>query len=207
MSKRSNSRRVVDDLAKEINERDAAWRACEVKGVMHAIKVGQLLIEAKKVKPHGESNPLGEAEHRVTQLMAQMYMKIAGDTKIVETAEREYETVSHCDNRKAFQACIDQVLVRELRPSDIMIMENLSSHKGPADRQAIGAAGASLLFLPPYSPDFNPIENAFSKLKALLRGAAERTVAVLWATIGSLIDLFTPEECANYFAAPGCEAT
>ena len=110
-------------------------------------------------------------------------------------------------NRDAFQAYVEQVLVGELRPGDIVIMDNLSSHKGTAIRQAIEAAGASLLFLPPYSPDFNPIENAFAKLKALLRGAAERTVEALWTTIGSLIDRFTPEECANYFAAAGYNAT
>ena len=110
-------------------------------------------------------------------------------------------------NREAFQAYVEQVLVGELRPGDIVIMDNLSSHKGPAIRQAIEAVGASLLFLPPYSPDFNPIENAFAKLKALLRGAAERTVDALWTTIGSLIDRFTAEECANYFAAAGYDAT
>ena len=106
-------------------------------------------------------------------------------------------------NRNAFQAYVEQVLVPELRPGDIVIMDNLSSHKGPAVRAAIAAAGATLLYLPPYSPDFNPIENAFSKLKAMLRKAAERTVDGLWATIGGLIDLFTPQECANYFAAAG----
>jgi transposase len=110
-------------------------------------------------------------------------------------------------NREAFQAYVEQVLVRELRPGDVVIMDNLSSHKGAAIRQAIEAAGASLIFLPPYSPDFNPIENAFAKLKALLRAAAERTVEALWTTIGSLIDRFTPDECANYFAAAGYDAT
>ena len=110
-------------------------------------------------------------------------------------------------NREAFQAYVEQLLVRELKPGDIVIMDNLSSHKGSAIRQAIEAAGASLRFLPPYSPDFNPIENAFAKLKALLRGAAERTVDALWTTIGSLIDRFTSEECANYFAAAGYDAT
>jgi transposase len=110
-------------------------------------------------------------------------------------------------NREAFQAYVEQLLVRELRPGDIVIMDNLSSHKGAAIRQAIEAAGASLVFLPPYSPDFNPIENAFAKLKALLRAAAERTVEALWTTIGSLIDRFTPDECANYFAAAGYDAT
>jgi transposase len=106
-------------------------------------------------------------------------------------------------NRDAFQAYVNQVLVPELAPGDIVVMDNLGSHKGPAVREAIEAAGAALLYLPPYSPDFNPIENAFAKLKALLRKAAERTVESLWDTIGELIDLYTPQECANYFAAAG----
>jgi transposase len=109
-------------------------------------------------------------------------------------------------NRDAFQAYVEQVLVPELRPGDIVIMDNLSSHKGLAVRQAIEAAGANLLFLPPYSPDFNPIENAFAKLKALLRAAAERTLNGLWDRIANLIDCFTPQECANYFAAAGYDA-
>lgn len=109
-------------------------------------------------------------------------------------------------NRIAFEAYVEQVLVPELRPGDIVIMDNLSSHKGPQVRETIEAAGATLAFLPPYSPDFNPIENAFAKLKALLRKAAERTVDGLWTAIGRLIDLFTPSECANYFAAAGYDA-
>ena len=104
-------------------------------------------------------------------------------------------------NRDAFEAYVEQVLVPELRPGDIVVMDNLSSHKGPKVRALIEAAGAQLLFLPPYSPDFNPIENAFAKLKALLRKAAERTVDGLWNAIGRIVDLFSPAECANYFAA------
>ena len=94
-----------------------------------------------------------------------------------------------------------------LRPGDIVVMDNLSSHKGPRVRQMIEAAGAELRYLPPYSPDFNPIENAFSKLKALLRKAAERTVDGLWTKIGSFLDLFLPDECKNYFTAAGYVAT
>ena len=98
---------------------------------------------------------------------------------------------------------MDQVLVPELSPGDVVVMDNLSSHKGVDVRCSIEAAGARLLYLPPYSPDFNPIENAFAKLKALLRKAAERTVGALWDRIGILLDAFTPAECANYFAAAG----
>jgi transposase len=106
-------------------------------------------------------------------------------------------------NGAAFQAYIDQVLVPELKPGDIVVMDNLSSHKAAGIRAAIEAAGASLLYLPPYSPEFNPIENAFAKLKAMLRKAAARTVEGLWNVIGRTINTFTPTECANYFAAAG----
>jgi transposase len=108
-------------------------------------------------------------------------------------------------NRDAFQAYVDQVLVPELKPGDVVLMDNLSSHKGPAVRRAIEAAGANLLYLPPYSPDFNPIEKAFAKLKALLRKAAVRTIGALWDQIGTILNLFTPAECANYFKAAGYE--
>ena len=110
-------------------------------------------------------------------------------------------------NRSLFEDYVEQVLVPELRVGDIVIMDNLSSHKGPAVRRMIEAAGAELLYLPPYSPDFNPIENAFAKLKAMLRKAAQRTVDGLWSEIGKLVDRFTPRECRNYFAAAGYDAT
>ena len=110
-------------------------------------------------------------------------------------------------NRRAFETYVEQVLVPELRSGDVVILDNLSSHKGARVRALIEAVGASLLYLPPYSPDFNPIENAFAKLKALLRKAAERTIEGLWTAIGCLIETFTPAECANYFAAAGYDAT
>ena len=109
-------------------------------------------------------------------------------------------------NRPAFETYVARVLVPELRPGDLVIMDNLSSHKGPRVRELIEAAGASLRYLPPYSPDFNPIENAFAKLKARLRKAAERTIGALWDRIGVALDGFTPAECANYFAAAGYDA-
>src|SRR5215207_694846 len=108
-------------------------------------------------------------------------------------------------NRSAFVAYVQQVLVPELEPGDVVILDNLPAHKGREVREAIEEAGASLLYLPPYSPDFNPIENAFAKLKALLRKAAERTIDGLWRLIGNLLDAFSPQECANYFAAAGYE--
>ena len=105
-----------------------------------------------------------------------------------------------------FLAYVEQVLVPTLSPGDVVIMDNLPAHKGTAVRHAIEATGARLLFLPPYSPDFNPIENAFSKLKALLRKAAARTVEQLWTVIGDSLDAFTPDECANYFRHAGYDA-
>lgn len=102
-----------------------------------------------------------------------------------------------------FEAYVDQVLVPDLRRGDIVIMDNLSSHKRASIRDLIEAAGARLMFLPPYSPDFNPIEKAFARLKVMLRKAGERTVSGLWSLIGKLVDLFQPHECANYFSSCG----
>jgi len=103
----------------------------------------------------------------------------------------------------AFLAYIEQGLVPELKPGDIVIMDNLPAHKVGGVRKAIEDAGAGLLYLPPYSPDFNPIEMAFAKLKALLRKAAARTVDELWQAIAEALEAFTIEECRNYFTAAG----
>ncbi len=110
-------------------------------------------------------------------------------------------------NRIAFETYVEKVLLPELHAGDIVVMDNLSSHKGPRVREMIESVGARLEYLPPYSPDFNPIENAFSKLKALLRKAAERSIDGLWTAIGRLLKLFTSNECQNYFAAAGYDAT
>ena len=108
-------------------------------------------------------------------------------------------------NGNVFLAYVEQVLAPTLASGDIVVMDNLPAHKIAGVRDAIEKAGATLLFLPPYSPDFNPIENAFSKLKALLRAKAERTVSALWDAVAAVLDLFTPDECANYFKAAGYE--
>ena len=109
-------------------------------------------------------------------------------------------------NGQTFTAYVEQCLVPTLSPGDIVIMDNLGSHKGQAVRKAIRAAGARLLFLPPYSPDLNPIEQVFAKLKTLLRKAAERSVETTWRRIGSLLDHFSPQECANYLGNAGYAA-
>ena len=106
-------------------------------------------------------------------------------------------------NGLTFTAYVEQFLVPTLAAGDIVIMDNLGSHKGQAVRSAIESVGAQLLFLPPYSPDLNPIEQVFAKLKALLRKAAARSVSTLWDAVGKLLQHFSSTECANYFANAG----
>jgi len=110
-------------------------------------------------------------------------------------------------NGAIFLAYVEQVLVPELRRGDVVVLDNLSSHTSAGVRTAVEGAGCRLMFLPPYSPDLNPIENAFSKLKRLLRQAAERTVDGLWAAIGRLLDQFSRRECRNYFRHCGYTRT
>lgn len=106
-------------------------------------------------------------------------------------------------NGAAFLAYVEQILAPTLAPGDIVVMDNLGSHKVAGVRETIEAAGARLLYLPPYSPDLNPIELSFAKLKAMIRKAAARTRETLWNAIGSLLPRFLPQECANYFAHAG----
>jgi transposase len=106
-------------------------------------------------------------------------------------------------NGLSFRAYVEQFLVPTLAPGDIVIMDNLGSHKSRTIRRILRTAGAKLLFLPPYSPDLNPIEQVFAKLKALLRKADERTVTATWRRIGQLLDTFTADECANYLVNSG----
>jgi transposase len=106
-------------------------------------------------------------------------------------------------NGNAFLAYVEQVLAPTLKPGDIVVLDNLSAHKVQGVREAIEASGAKLLYLPPYSPDFNPIEQLFAKLKPLLRKAAERSVESLWNRIARLLKAFQPDECANYYRNSG----
>jgi len=106
-------------------------------------------------------------------------------------------------NATSFLAYVEQILAPTLAPGDIVIMDNLGSHKGQPVRRAIRQAGAKLFFLPPYSPDLNPIEQVFAKLKTLLRKADERSIEATWRRIGTLLDHFTPDECANYLRNAG----
>ncbi len=106
-----------------------------------------------------------------------------------------------------FLAYVRQFLCPTLQPGDIVILDNLSSHKVAGVKEAIAAAGATLLYLPPYSPDLNPIEKLFAKLKALLRKAAKRTIEALWNEIGEILNNLSSTECANYFASSGYVCT
>jgi transposase len=103
----------------------------------------------------------------------------------------------------SFRAYVEKVLLPTLRPGDVVVMDNLGSHKGKVVRQLIRSAGAKLFFLPKYSPDLNPIEQVFAKLKHLLRKAAARTVDTVCTAIAEVLDAFTPEECANYLKNSG----
>ena len=110
-------------------------------------------------------------------------------------------------NGSAFLAYVEQFLAPTLTPGDVVVLDNLAAHKVDGVAQAIAAAGASILYLPAYSPDLNPIEQLFAKLKALLRKAAARTKEALWSTIGKLIDTIPASECANYLRNCGYGAT
>lgn len=110
-------------------------------------------------------------------------------------------------NGERFLAYVEQFLVPALKPGDIVVVDNLGSHKGKAVRRAIRKAGARLFFLPKYSPDLNPIEQVFAKLKHLLRKAAKRTADAVSAAIGQLLGTFTPKECSNYFVNSGYART
>lgn len=108
---------------------------------------------------------------------------------------------------QTFQTYVEQVLLPSLRPGDIVIMDNLGSHKGKAVRAALRTVGAKLIFLPPYSPDLNPIEQVFAKLKHLMRKARERSVEAAWQRIGSLLNNFSATECSNYLVNAGYAST
>jgi transposase len=110
-------------------------------------------------------------------------------------------------HRALFQAWVEQQLVKVLRPGDVVVMDNLSSHKGAGIVAAIEAVGATVRYLPPYSPDLNPIELAFSKFKKLLRDGAERTTEKLWQLCGQVLDLLTESECRNYLQHCGYRYT
>ena len=165
---------------------DETWAATNMTRRYGRAPAGQRLVEAV---PHGH--------WKTTTFVAALGADGLGAPMVLDGAI----------NGDAFVAYVEQVLVPTLRAGDIVVMDNLSSHKRAEVRAAIVGAGCTLLYLPPYSPDLNPIEQAFAKLKALLRKAKERTVEGLWAFLGQALDAFTPQECRNYLQHCGYDAT
>ena len=156
---------------------DETWAKTNMARLRGRAPVGERLVAAV---PHGH--------WRTTTLVAAL------DHRGVRCST----TVDGAVNRDVFEAFVGQVLVPTLSPGDVVVMDNLSSHKGPRVRALAEAAGARVLFLPPYSPDLNPIELAFAKLKQLLRSAGHRTMAALWADVQRMLDLITPADAAGF---------
>jgi transposase len=156
---------------------DETWARTNMTRLRGRAPVGRRLVAAV---PHGH--------WRTTTLVAAL------DRRGVRCAA----TLDGPVNRDAFEAFVGQVLAPTLAPGDVVVLDNLSSHKGPRVRQLIEAAGASLLFLPPYSPDLNPIELAFAKLKQLIRSAADRTRDALWADVQRMLDRITPADATAF---------
>ena len=165
---------------------DETWASTAMTGSSGRAPVGQRLVAAV---PHGHwKTTTFLAALRVTGLAAPLVIDGALTGEL-------------------FAAYVEQVLAPTLRPGEIVVLDNLACHKRAAAREAIEGAGAALWFLPPYSPDLNPIELAFAKLKSLLRKAARRTVEGLWAFLGRSLEAFSSRECQNYFRHCGYYAT
>jgi transposase len=140
-----------------------------------------------------------------TQLSQDLRRRIARAVETGSSARQAAARYEISPLAVVIRAYVEQVLIPELSPGDVVVLDNLAAHKVAGIRAMIQAAGASLLYLPPYSTDLNPIEQVFAKLKALLRKAAARTKEALWATIGELLGEFSPEECQNYLTNSGYE--
>lgn len=156
---------------------DEAWAKTNMARLRGRCRVGERLVE--KV-PHGH--------WKTTTLIAAL------DRRGVRCSM----TVDGAVNRDVFEAFVERVLGPTLTPGDVVILDNLSSHKGPGSRELLERRGATLLFLPPYSPDLNPIELAFAKLKQLLRSAGHRTMTALWSDVQRMLDLITPGDAAGF---------
>jgi transposase len=157
---------------------DETWAKTNMTRSRGRARAGERLVAAV---PHGH--------WRTTTLVAAL-----GDAGV-----RCAMTLDGPVNRDAFEAFVATVLVPTLAPGDVVVMDNLSSHKGPRVRELVGAAGAAVVYLPPYSPDLNPIELAFAKLKQLMRSAAHRTADALWADVQRMLDLITPADAVAFY--------
>ena len=157
---------------------DETWATTNLTRLRGRAPRGQRLVEAV---PHGH--------WKTTTLIAALDAQGVRCSMVLDGAV----------NRQAFEAFVAEVLIPHLRPGDVVVLDNLSSHKGATVGQMIRAAGAEVLYLPPYSPDFNPIELAFSKIKQALRSLANRTVAALWGTMQSVLDRVSVNDAAGFF--------
>lgn len=186
-------------------ERRAAWRARQA-GLEpeRLVFIDETWAKTNMTRPRGRA-PIGT---RLISAVPHGHWKTTTFLAALRTSGLTAPlVVDGAVNGEIFLAYVQQHLVPTLKTDDLVIMDNLSSHKRAGIREAIESAGAKLLYLPPYSPDLNPIENAFAKFKWLLKSAADRTVDALWQTCGRLIDRFTPTECRNYFRHAGYRYT
>jgi transposase len=197
--------RAAEQDRPDVAERRAAWRVRQA-----GLNPDQLVFLDETWAKTNMTRPRGRAP-RGTRLIAAVphgHWKTITFLAALRTSGLTAPlVVDGAINGSVFLAYVQQQLVPTLKAGDIVIMDNLSSHQREGVREAIASAGATLLYLPPYSPDLNPIEQAFSKFKWLLKSTAERTVEALWQTCGKLLDRFTTTECRNYIQHAGYRYT
>jgi transposase len=197
--------RAAEQDRPDIAERRAAWRVLQTGlAPERLVFIDETWAKTNMTRPRGRSL-------RGTRLVAAVphgHWKTTTFLAALRTSGLTAPLViDGAVNGEIFLAYVEQQLAPTLRPGDIVIMDNLSSHKRAGVRETIEKVGATLMFLPPYSPDFNPIEQAFAKFKWLLKSAAERTVDALWRACGQLVERFTERECRNYIRHSGYRYT
>ena len=193
--------RAAEQAREDVAQARAAWREQQPSlDPKHLVFLDETWTTTAMTRPYGRG-PRGE---RVVDSVPAGHWKI---TTFVCGLRHDGVvapmTLDGAMNGAAFLAYIEQMLAPTLLPGDLVVLDNLPAHKVAGVRERVEACGASVLYLPAYSPDLNPIEQAFAKLKALLRKAAVRTIEGLWDAIGSVLARFSPDECANYLANSG----
>ena len=189
--------RAAEQGRPDVAERRAAWRLWQL-GVdpRRLVFIDETWATTKMARLYGRA-PRGErvvgvvphGHWRTTTLVAALGLGGVRCSMLLDGAV----------NRLAFEAFVGQVLVPALSPGDVVVMDNLSSHKGPRVRELVEAAGATVVYLPPYSPDLNPIEPAFAKVKQALRSAAHRTAEALWSSMQGVLDRVTAGDADGFF--------
>ena len=186
---------------------DPFWRVQTLAVLFAAGLIGLIVWELRQVSDRGMRRSRDQRDRKLTlaPLVRYRLQDDPGSTRLLLYVDQWEELYTQATSREmaSFEEWVEKCLVPTLSKGDIVVMDNLSSHKGPRVEQLIKAAGAELRYLPPYSPDMNPIEKAYSKLKAFLRRIAERTVAGLLIALDACADIFKPAECVNYFEACG----